>query len=758
MTFTRGWVLAILGLYVVASGCQPAAPRPSAALDYVYPPRLPPWLSVAPQHRIGRGQAAAVLQPMGVISEQRWEPLGAPMIWQVPVADGDGDGDGVALAVVAGSDSIGAAVELLDIDAGLVRWRVRDPVGAVVGVTAQAIVGAGRGTWALDLEGATRWQTESPFVAMAGSLVVVGVGEGNVALLSAETGRELRRVTLPAPRQASDVRWACDANRDLLLIDDRSQLHLVRAAHDHVQVGELVWTAESAIAFAEGCGDTILASTASAADGRYDVLVLSRRTGRELTRISGVHGHWLEPDGSISIAGADGLRRWNAELTRSRLLTAAVLGNKLTAWRGQLIVRAGQGLALVDSRGQVHLLAASADSAALGDRALLTSVWSRSRAHAVVRAAIGEGVLGVPVPAFWQRDPRPVLPPADLISVSDPVAISAVRPLAMAGVGEPGLTVGAGASVVTALRSDSGSAVVRLSLDGKVLWSVPQGCGDDTPTTLAVSADLVLCAGAAASGRGPVVARELTTGELRWQRDLIVDRLEVLGQVVLVLGADRASLLQAWDGAEIARYSSDDGATVRAALIEVGGAVLLVQREGNAVVARWPLAGMIPVWSVAVDGQVQQVHADHQGVLVVLAGGEAYAIAGRDGAPTALIGEAQRWFAIGEGLLGLTHDATPGSGTVTRLALYARHGALRWAYDVAVSGQVEVLASAAIGASALVFGESLDRVVELTGTGLGQRRQLPESSAEATWVRVLPSPGGAQWAGVSTSAPRWWVF
>ncbi len=797
---TRGGLLAAASAALIAAGgwlgCAPEAAPPAApaVVHVVYGTAALPWLPMAPTARIGRGVAFERLTPLAVRGAAPDEPLRAAMIWQVPTAPG-----APSLAAVAGSDGQGPAVELIDVDGGMVRWRVREPAGPIVGVTAAVIVGAGGGTWALDLEGEALWQTESEFAAMAGEAVAVAGSMEQVTVLAAASGRELWRAVLPPQLVASDVRWPCPGapgqpgGRDLLLLDDRGSLHrVVELESEGGGAGRtrVAWTAAETYAHAEGCGGDVLAATPGDALGTYALALLDRHSGEVKARLAGVRGHWPDGDGLV-VVGVGGARRYDAALRPGKLLTAAALGARLASQGDRALVRAEGGLAIVrpapDGSLLVQRLAATADSAALGERAVATSLWSRSSDHEVRRSGLPAASAGgapadrasgnqgrrsgrsLPSPMLASlgvsRAPAPALPPALLVDATElgEVRATAPTPLELAAPAEPGLVVAAGAGVAAVLRTDAGPQLVRHLLDGAPPWRAPRGCRGERIFGLVASAEegagsqhagRILCLGGGTAGPSTLVASALSTGAELWARELLAEELQLDGDLALVRSADRATVLRAADGAAVASWRSDDGDRVRAALITAGGAALVVASEGGAVVARWPLAGMIPIWSVAVDGAVTELLADGDRVLVALAGGEAYSLRGADGAAVPIAGEAERWLPSGDGILGLS--AQP---DFFRLALYARDGALRWARDLSLPGPIEVRASAQRGASALLYGEARDRALPFGERGLGAPLALPESAATAIWVRLLTSPPAApRWVGVSTSGARWWAL
>ena len=162
--------------------------------------------------RIGRSQAPQPVVSDGIEGPQA-TPLYKPTAWPVP---------GTAHAVVYGLDNGKPALELVDIDRGLVLWRTGD-AAPVVGVTDQAIVVAdARGTRGFSLDGKPRWKHEATFIAMTDDRVIeAGApdpkdGRGAAVISEADSGDEIARVKLPAGVTSESVIASCgDAGREL---------------------------------------------------------------------------------------------------------------------------------------------------------------------------------------------------------------------------------------------------------------------------------------------------------------------------------------------------------------------------------------------------------------------------------------------------------------------------------------------------------------------------------------------------------------
>src|SRR5262249_47195132 len=101
-------------------------------------------------------------------------------------------------------------------------------------------------------------------------------------------------------------------------------------------------------------------------------------------------------------------------------------------------------------------------------------------------------------------------------------------------------------------------------------------------------------------------------------------------------------------------FASDDGAAMRAAVVEVAGTTWLVTYERGRVVARVPHAALVSVWSLAVDGVVAGLAPSRDGVVVALEDGDAYELDVRTASTTAIPGVGLAWRSSHELVTGAT--------------------------------------------------------------------------------------------------------
>jgi hypothetical protein len=299
---------------------------------------------------------------------------------------------------------------------------------------------------------------------------------------------------------------------------------------------------------------------------------------------------------------------------------------------------------------------------ALGDDAALGATWTGSA---------GETVRRLGLPARHRRALRlprraPVALPAELRDLPAPAPLDAASAIAKP---DTAMHAVAGAALdpadpavlyaVTLERAagdERAAGVASVDLARRAWrWQRGDGCGPGTPVALAVAREVVVCAARAASPPSATVTATSRDGASRWQWDGDnVDDLQAAGAAVLVHDADRLLVLDAATGRLRGRLASDDGAPVRAAALAIGEATYTVTYERGRLVARLPAAGLLPVWSLAVDGVVRSIAPSMDGVLVELEDGDAYRIELRTAAVTALPGLGLAWRAPGDLVTGDT--------------------------------------------------------------------------------------------------------
>ena len=238
--------LAIFVATVISSACAEPAVEAGSATAIV---PLEPWPPVTPRHAFGRGHPPQRALPLALPAPHAM-PHGVARV--VPVG-----GDGPAIAVVEGvPDPDGfVPIELVEIDAGVVRWRSeRDCRGPVAFAHLTGVVcGDARGVATIATEtGDVRWSRKEPLVFADRAGVVVATGEHEVTPID-PAGTAEPAVLLPTSVRATDVRARC--GRDLWAASEGA-LH-------RLDDGRLVWSARIGdVVSIAPCDDVVVVAVA----------------------------------------------------------------------------------------------------------------------------------------------------------------------------------------------------------------------------------------------------------------------------------------------------------------------------------------------------------------------------------------------------------------------------------------------------------------------------------------------------------------
>lgn len=665
-------------LLVTLAACEtvtlaPEAPPPK----WVYPPPPPAWPLGPIVGRIGRSQAPQPLAPAGITGEVKF-PLRLATAWPVP-------GKGPARAVNYGMEGARPAIELVDIDAGRVVWR--DPTacdGPIVGVTEAAIVCAdAKGTRGVGLDGKGAWRTEYEYVAMTDDRVVTG-DIGVSIVMDATSGDELARIKLPPGMSFESIIASCgDAGRELFSVGQDGRL--VRIA-DAKGGPAMTWaTPIGAIANIDACeGDTVLVS-GQGPEGPA-LIAFARATGKVTGRVEGVRGWWPARDGTdrIEVATYGGVASYARDLGAPPVATGLPALGELLAKRGdRRLVRASPlTAALLDRQGVRAYVPFSALGAVLGDDNLIAASWNGSQGETVHRAGL---------PGRYPRALRiatrtaGVGVPAELRDLPAPKALEVGGAIPKVDTGK--YTVGAVAidpqnsailyTVPLEQRPDetNGAGIAAIDLAKRAwIWQRGDACGAGQPIAIAVARTIVVCA---ARGNRPGTATVRATtreghGQWAWEGDS-VDAVQAAGDAVLVHAADHVYVLDALTGKVRAWMASDDGALMRATVLAVGDRTLVIAAERGRLVARTYELGMLPLWSIAIDGVVRAISPSQAGVLVELEDGDAYRVDALTGDAAAMPGLGLTWRASGELVTGSALGGpVPGPPKPTPLAAIRR--------------------------------------------------------------------------------------
>lgn len=670
------WVvlLALAACEPTVAGRAPDEPPPA----WVVAPAPGGFPLGAVTGQLGRSQPTQPLVDLGIASAGApLAPLRLATVTPVPTATTapqepqgpqgtqgtQGPGDGPAHAVLYGSVGDQPAIDLVDIDRGLVMWRDAAWCAApVTGATAEAIVCAdASGTRAIGVGGERRWRTHLPFIAFTEGRVATSEA-GVSIILDADSGDELARIKLPAGASADAVVASCgDAGRELFASSDDGKLQRIVEATGGPAIRWAV--AIGPVLALDACERAIVVATVSAPGGA-SLVAIERETGKIAGRLDGVVASWPARDGSdrLEVATARGVARMARDLGAPEPLDLPPLGELLASRGDRRLVRATPLTAvLLDRAGVRAYLPLAAMGAALGDRALIATRWVGSTGETPRRLAL---------PPRWNRRLR-VSPPGRGVAVA--AELRDLPPVAPLATGRAMEQPGAGMDGVAAAAIDPAdtTAVFAVAIDGERAavvggdlllrrwrWQRADGCGPGSPVALAVAREVVVCAARgslATPGTRASVRATGRDGAARWT--WLADQLDAVaagGDLVVVHDADRITVLDARDGRVRAHLASGDGAAMRAAIVAIDDTTLLVTAERGRIVARLGIGGLLPLWSVAVAGTVRALAPSGDGVLVALEDGDAYRIDARTIAVIALPGLGLAWHATGDLVTGHT--------------------------------------------------------------------------------------------------------
>jgi hypothetical protein len=601
--------------------------------------------------------------------------------------------------------------------------------------------------------------------------VASGGAAGEVIVLDAADGEELARVALPRGVTTDMVLASCgDAGRELFASGQDGRLVRIAEARGGPAIA---WSAPAGtIAELDACaGDTVLVRVRAAPSS---LLAIARATGRLTGRVDGVRGMWPARDGSgrLEIATSGGVARWPRDLSGAPEGLALPPLGELIAERGdRRLVRATEYTAvLLDGGGVRAHLPFAWLGGALGDDAILAATWTGSPGETVHRLGLPvrhrralrlPRRAGVEVPAELRDLPAPVAAPLDAgAAITRPGA--AMHAVADAAIDPADPAVVYAVTLERAAGDASAAGVASVDLAARAWrWQRRDGCGPGAPIALAAAGGVVVCGARQANPPSATATATSTGGVRRWQWDGDnVDGISAAGSIVLVHDADRLIVLDAATGRLRGRLASDDGAPMRAAVLAIGETTYTVTYERGRLVARLPAAGLLPVWSLAVDGVVRSIAPSMDGVLVELEDGDAYRIDLRTAAATALPGLGLAWRAPGDLVTGHTagepipiYEAALGDSF--QYALYELTGGLRARNDYALLPPIE---------PALVRGPAGSPLVVASGPGLREvlvldprdgaplrRVQLPDETARRLIFGTVV--GGTPVAGALLPSP-----
>ncbi len=533
--------------------------------------------------------------------------------------------EGAAEAVVFGPTGDGLVLELIDVDAGVVRWRERTAGVPPYAITATTVI-AGDGARLVGIDragGAVRWQREAVFRARDGELIAAS-DTGGIVVVDARTGEAGPRLAPPVPAPGADPSVPPATDTAVVALCGAAPVHLYAWHRGALMRWEpdgdglrVAWTAAAPRpARLDACGATVLIA------GNGEVLALDPATGAVVGGPIAARDYWLARTGDgVELATDAGIEGRDRRLGAPRRLEPVVL-DRLVARRGarRLTALRDGTLVILDDRGARAVTAGfGAIQVALGEQFLVAGPWrppARTQAAQVARWAL-------PRPET-EALPNPGLP-APLLGDPPRVDLPAPRPLP-AGVARDG----AGAWAVGAAFVDPGDpervyvgvleaqptettggglAAYDLHRDGW-RWHAPEACPPGTPVALAAAADVVVCgARGVQAGQGAVraVRRDDGTPAWEWRGDtvdavLAAGSTRAPGDVLLVVVGAQVVVLDGATGEERMRWRTSDGYWPRLAVVRRAGDTLIASHEHGRVVLRSARLGLRPLAALEVRG------------------------------------------------------------------------------------------------------------------------------------------------------------
>lgn len=705
--------------------------------------------------RFGRGVAPVSLRPAGIV--------GAPGITGGPAAVEEllPAEDGAAEAVAFGATTEGLTVELLDIDAGVIRWR---NLTAAAGLRAfggdVVIAGDDNRTIALDRKtGIERWRIDGAFRARDQHTVTLAT-EAGLVFVDDATGNASAPMATPDGWPAASVVAVCTTPSLHAYAYRNGTLARWEVDADALRVRWAV--ASVAPGHTDACGDTVL----FVGGEPRGVMALDPATGATVAGPVEARDFWPARSGTgFELATPHGIEARDRRLGNVRPLETARVGRML-AKRGarRVVARGDGGIVLLDEHGARALSEPhGAARIALGDRYLVGGPWAlpaRTHASRLTRYLL-------PPPG---RDAAPVAPFGDVL-IGDPPRIDLPMPtplpagIALDGVGawavggaivdgtdpgriyvhvledRPSETRGAG---IAAFDLAAAGAPVSLRPTGTPLggsvgggawtWHNAEACPPGMATGLAATARVVVCgARQLTAGTGAVRAIDRRDGHRLWEwHGVTVDNVIAASRLgashegdfavpdaadtIVVLDGARAVFLDPATGAELVSWRASDGWYPRLALVRLPDDVIVASYEHGHIVLRSAAIAMRPIRSIAVDGVLIGLFAVGDHVAATLSDGTAYLIDTR-GVAVAAAGLAPGWDVTGDRAATTTTDIT---GTDGVLATFSTDGVMRTAVTIPGSGPIAVVPRALVDGAplTLVGGPAALRITALDDAGL----------------------------------------
>ncbi len=591
------------------------------------------------------------------------------------------------LAVASGLAAGAWVLELVDLDAGIIRWRAHHCHGPAVHATAEHIVCAGAvGIDALAVaSGARVWSTSLQFAAADGERLFARApdGEGPGYLVDVASGAAVTVVTPPQDESFAEVARLCASEGEADLYSWSaagrfSRTHITTAAPARA---ELVWARGLGRppTKVDVCDPVVLVETPIPGSSLRTLRALSAESGAEVGEAIKAQGWWSARAGAgIETATSAGIAWRGRDLALVKTITADRIGiRSVDEWRGDRLLRGPAGTLVVLRADESLLwLAAPAivgDAVITGDR-LLAGPWlspPQSSADYLALYQLPAAASASRQVPIWPPRPQPAgavdvqplgpLHPAHdrAVVVASDVGAHAVSHVTMAGSElfmatlekRPGRGYGAGVAAFD-LRSRG------------FTWHRDGACPVNAVVAgVAVAGDVVVCGGARQSpSGGQLVALNRRDGVPLWSLDVpTVDAVSGAGDVIVVSYGSRAAVVDAAAGEVLYELESDNRHLPRVVPVELTDdrgqprtLVIAVEQGGN-IVARDPGLGGVVVWALATRGYIVALRRADAELAVTFTSGEVRLLSPADGADRVIGSWSSRWQLVGDLLMA---DAT----------------------------------------------------------------------------------------------------
>ena len=711
---------------IVAAGCRDRSVEPEHKVVAAPPLRLAHAAAVAPtparpERGLGRGPTVHYPRAIPLRLAADVPALDPPMrVVEVRAIPGG------ALAVASGLAGGEWVLELVDLEAGVIRWRAGCR-GPAVHATAARIVCAGAvgiDTIAVT-SGAQVWTSALAFAAAHGERLFARApgATGAGYLVDVATGAAVAVVAPPQGEDFAEVTRLCvgEGEADLYAWSAAGRLRRIHLIIAEPAGAELVWLRALGRppTKVDVCDPVVLVETPIPGSSLRTLTALSALTGESVGETIQVNGWWSARAGAgIETATGKGIALRGRDLALVKTITADRIGiRSVDEWRGDRLLRGPAGTLVVFRSDESLLwLAAPArvrDAVITGDR-LLAAAWLAPPQSSADYLALYE----LPATSSPRQVPiwSPPVPPAgavDVLALQAPQPAHAAAIVAADDVGAYAVahvTMADTELFMTTLEARPGpgygAGLAAFDLKSRSFtWHHDGACPVNALVAgIAVARAAVVCGGARQSPvGGRLVALNRRDGAPLWTLDLpTVDAVAGAGDVVVASYGGRAAVVDARRGEILYELESDNHHLPRVVPIELSLAegkrrtLVIALEQGGNIVARDPGLGGVVVWAVATRGYVVDLRRAGAELAVTFTSGELRLLAPADGADRVVGSWSSGWQPVGDLLMA----EVAGAPASSFWHAFDASGSERFlsAYDLAAPLHVALMRGADAGA------------------------------------------------------------